>query len=219
MPKIILLTDTPDYEYLVPTLSLQEIQSCLHALQDDIPPSDQLHALQQVVQERHPNIAERLLLSSLNLLHLILYIPGDIYDPLSELLSKCPQAAHAADCTRRTPLHHAITSTRHNMTTRCYDLLLRHSPDEVVNHAIKSNTSPWHEVKDVVTAKVNGLRVKDEESGMMPFMLAAEGNRGEELGLTAVYELLCLQPSSLKEYVHENDEKLPGDSVKRQRKK
>ena len=95
------------------------------------------------------------------------------------------------------------------MDCACYDLLASRTPDEVVPLAIRSG-APWHEVYDIVKAKVNGLGIADEESGLMPFMMAAVQNEDEEdegsdaiLGLTAIYELLCMKPDVMNEYVVE----------------
>ena len=108
----------------------------------------------------------------------------------------------AVDSTGRTPFHHTITSTQQNMDRACYDLLASRTPDEVVHLAIRSG-APWHEVYDIVKAKVNGLGVVDEESGLMSFMMAAVESRRSAvtLGLSAVYELLCMRPDVMNEYV------------------
>ena len=52
--------------------------------------------------------------------------------------------------------------------------------------------------------KVNGLRVEDDKTVMMPFMMAAmiaEDDDDDLKCLSAIYELLCLQPDVLKNYV------------------
>merc|ERR1712038_39233 len=90
-------------------------------------------------------------------------------------------------------------------------------PDGVAVHlAIHSLRAgaPWHEVYDIVKAMVNGLGVEDEESGLMPFMMVAavedtdEGESEEEKGresdvlrLTMVYEMLCMKPDVMNEYI------------------
>merc|ERR1712038_1765436 len=92
-------------------------------------------------------------------------------------------------------------------------------PDGVAVHlAIHSLRSgaPWHEVYDIVKAKVNGLGVEDEESGLMPFMMVAataledtgegeseeeEGRESDVLRLTLVYEMLCMKPDVMNEYI------------------
>merc|ERR1712045_929264 len=113
----------------------------------------------------------------------------------------------AVDKTGRTPLHHVISSTKHNMSSRSYNLLLRSSSNQVAHQAIRSEAS-WVEVRYVITAKIDSLSVqeKEEKSGLYPFMIAAvvaDGHGrcgGEILGLTVVYELLCLHPDLLKAY-------------------
>lgn len=162
-----------------------------------------LNTFQQAVSQRaisqvfNPHtITQQAKISTLTLLHLLVYFPGDIYEPLSDLLNKCPIAASAVDDTGKTPLHHAIISTNHNMDRRCYDLLLQRSPNKVVHAAIRSK-SPWYDVIELVKAKINGLRETDEESGLLPFMMTADAG----YDLTDVYELLCLQPDVLKIYV------------------
>jgi len=95
-----------------------------------------------------------------------------------------------------------------------FDLLQRGSSNYIVLSAILSN-SGWSDILEVVKAKTDGLRVEDEESGLMPFMMAAvEDNEDEngfdedeneviheevgiesDLGLTMVHELLCMKPT------------------------
>ena len=82
------------------------------------------------------------------------------------------------------------------------------TPDEVVPLAIRSG-APWHEVYDIVKAKVNGLGIEDEESGLMPFMMVAadadgDGVPGRDMTLcclTLVYEMLCMKPDVMNEYI------------------
>lgn len=223
---IIILTDLEELEYeSIPTLTLQNIQQCIHDLPNNIPTSQQAETLHQVFYNRFPTVAIRAQASmsnvlhhlisniftmqyptylqqsqqsKLSLLHLLVYFPCDIYEPLSHLLRKCPQMTSAVDSTGKTPLHHAIASTKQNMDTRCYNLLRQHSPDNVVNLALKSESPLWHEILDIVKIKINGLRIEDKESGLMPFMLAAE--KGIGLDVDAVYELLCLQPDVLNKF-------------------
>ena len=108
------------------------------------------------------------------------------------------------------------------MDGRCYDLLASRTPDGVaVRLAIRSG-APWHEVYDIVKAKVNGLGVEDEESGLMPFMMvtAASAVENDDYGdesssseeedgtrrdivmssLTLVYEMLCMKPDVMNMY-------------------
>jgi len=167
----------------------------------------QLQALHQVLNDYNPDIAQKAQQSGLNILHLLVYFPGDILQPLTMLLDKCPLVTTTVDSTGRTPFHHTITSTQQNMDCACYDLLASRTPDKVVHLAIRSR-APWHEVHDIMEAKVNGLDVVDEESGLMPFMMIAVEDETEEdegsdvtFGLTAVYELLCMKPDVIKEYV------------------
>ena len=125
------------------------------------------------------------------------------------VLTKCPQAMTAVDSSGRTPLHHVMTSTRHIMDANCYELLLDHCPDTVVHLAIRAvvlqsqssseSSWRWDDVRDMVYAKMDALSVEDVESGLLPFMMVAEGCDGVE-DLSMVYELLCLNPGVLKEY-------------------
>ena len=121
-----------------PCTTLNNIQQCIDHLPNNIPSNQQLHALHLTLQQQFPCIAQRAQLSSLNLLHLLVYFPGDIYQPLSTLLEKCPQAASAIDSSGRTPLHHVMISMRLYVDVNCYELLLRESPENVVYLAIKT---------------------------------------------------------------------------------
>lgn len=93
-----------------------------------------------------------------------------------------------------------------------FDLLQRGSSNYIVLSAILSNLG-WADILEVVKAKTDRLRVEDEESGLMPFMMAAvEDNEDEkevlheevgiesDLGLTMEYELLCMKPDVMNEY-------------------
>jgi len=91
--------------------------------------------------------------SSLNLLHLIVYFPGDIYETLSTLLTSCPEAITAVDNNGKTPMHHVITSTRH-------------CPDTVVHQAIRSGGLCWDDLHELVKAKIDALTLDDVESGL-----------------------------------------------------
>lgn len=215
----------------IPTLTLCEIEQIIHGLSnekdinhadndsygdanDDIPTTTQQHqqlqeqldVLHESFHRHYPNIAQRAQNSGLNLLHLLLYFPGDIYEPLTELLDKYPLITTAVDNTGRTPFHHAITSTIQNMDSRSYALLASRSPDQVVHLAIQSaihclsSYTPWHEVYDIAKAKMNALEIEDEQSGLVPFMMVAEEGDGS-LELTAVYELLSMKPDVLNKYI------------------
>jgi len=204
--SLILLSDEEDFDFaFIPSITLNGIHQCLNDITNDaIPPSQQLNVLHQALQLRYPAIAARTQLSNMNLLHLLVYIPGNIYSALSTLLKKCPQAASAIDSTGKTALHHTFASTKQNMDQQCFDLLLQHSPEIVGYYAIQSK-SLWHEVKPVVEAKITCLKtMKDEESGLLPFMMMAVQRDIDELSsngqLTGVYELLCMQPDVLKSY-------------------
>ena len=51
----------------------------------------------------------------------------------------------------------------------------------------------------MVYAKIDALSMEDVESGLLPFMMVAEGC-DDVVDLSMVYELLCLNPGVLKEY-------------------
>ena len=89
------------------------------------------------------------------------------------------------------------------MDVNCYELLLRHCPDTVVHLAIRAVVQSswcWDDVRDIIVhaKKMNGLSVKDVESGLLPFMMVGEGCV-DLMGLSMAYELLCLNPGVLKE--------------------
>ena len=171
--------------------------------------------MQQIVLERNPIIAQQMQYWGISLLHLLVYFPGqkneggedhdddddNTYQVLSSLLTKYPKAATQMDMDGRIPIHHAIARLNHSscdkMSQKCFDLLLKHSPDSVVHSFI--NVLPgldwYHHLRPIVLAKIHILTMKDEESGLLPFMKAAEGH-GEtnEFQLDVVYELLTLRP-------------------------
>lgn len=134
--------------------------------------------------------------TSINLLHLLIYYPTDTYQPLSDLLVKCPQALEACDQRGLTPMDHVIASTKHVMDMKTYDLLMEHSSPQVVHRAIDSGSS-WDEVKEILDVKIDALSMQDEKSGLLPFMMAAQSR---ELDVSSVYSLLRLHPAVIKMY-------------------
>ena len=58
----------------------------------------------------------------------------------------------------------------------------------------------WCEIAEIAEAKHQGLKIIDEESGLMPFMMAADGARNS-LDLNAVFILLTMQPDVMERYV------------------
>merc|ERR1712038_589769 len=240
--NLIILTDVDEFEYdNIPTITLQNIHQCIQDLPNhDIPTNEQLDTLHHAFHQRFPIIADRAQRSGFNLLHLLIYFPGDIYEPLSTVLTKCPQVAidtdssgktpihivinstksvtkwTAVDRKGKTPLHRAIESTKHNMDANSYDLLLRQSPDMVVHQAIQAGLY-GDDLHEMVKAKINTLTVKDDESGLLLFMMAVESSnitgeieedcnitdKGEKdlMFLTVSYELLSMNPSVLQDFI------------------
>lgn len=227
-PNLIILTDTNGLEYEeIHTITLDNIQQCLNdlpnykgdndnstAVSRQIAPSpkEQWTTLHNLFHERFPHVSQQATQSNFNLLHLLVYYPGNIYQPLHDILTKCghENTTTAIDNNGKTPLHHAIESTKHNMNPECYDLLLTSSPDTVVNLAIRAGMD-WDGIYHILThdnaKKMNALAVEDLESGLLPFMMVAAqeedrntNSRDELLGLSVVYDLLCLKPDVLKRY-------------------
>ena len=211
--NIIILTDNATDDIVEyeghPTISLGNIQQCIHHLSnEDITfQNNHVDTLHHILRQKCPDITQRLEIYGLNLLHLIVYYPGnDIYQPLLNLLEKCPKAAIAIDRQGKTPLHHAVIAFKRysNINKRCHDLLLDRSPNTVIHRAIQAGLD-WHYLHPIVKIKIHSLAFADEESGMLPFMLAAgptpnnyiQGVDGL-LSLNLVYKLLSLNPSVLK---------------------
>ena len=209
-PNLILLSDgtgneNDDQDLDIPSICLNNVEECIDVLPEevaDLPANEQLLFLQLIVTYRLPHIAERTSESKLSLLHILIYFPGDIYEPLSHLLEKCPHATTAIDNNGKTPLHHVITSTRHNMEKRCYDLLVQASPDTVVHEAARARIDSVDDMKLIARLKINSLAIQEEESRLLPFMIAAQvcEEDNDVCGLSNVYELLSMMPQVLKEY-------------------
>ena len=159
----------------------------------------------------HPTIATRLQYWGLNVLHLIAYLPKELFndttmnEAISTILTKCPQASRSVDMDGMTPLHHATINLSQNKTSQeCHDVLLARSSPIVVHKAIEAGMD-WEYLHPIVMAKLNALTMEDEESGLVPFMLAAMKCNNDHadgvLGsLSMVYELLCLGPDVIKEF-------------------
>merc|ERR1712038_1966783 len=128
-----------------------------------------------------------------------------MHKAISSLLTKWPQAITSIDIDGMTPLHHAAINLHKKKTSQvCHDLLLARSPPIVVHRAIKAGMD-WEYLRPIAMAKTNALTLEDEESGLVPFMLAAKRYKGDDndgaLGsLSMAYELLCLQPDVMKDY-------------------
>merc|ERR1711904_640891 len=105
----------------------------------------------------------------------------------------------------KTPLYHVLMSTRHNMDQDCFDLLLSQYPVTVVHCAIRDGLLDWDDMQEMVRTKINSLTVEDDDSGLLPFMMAGEkcSYESEDLsGLSLVYELLSMKPDVMNEYDH-----------------
>ena len=207
-PNVIILTDddngTVDKFEGRPVLSLCSIQQCIDGLTtiNNIPHAI-IHSLLQIfTSQRSQELG-------LNLLHLITYFPGDhpgIYETLSTLLTKFPQAAAEVDCHGKTALHHAIITSKwqNGMNQECYNLLMEKSPPTVVHDAIRAGLD-WNHLHSIVKGKkVDVLAMEDQETNLLPFMMAAKGTDFMEdgwlYGLSVVYEMLRMKPEVLKEY-------------------
>ena len=119
--------------------------------------NEQLDILHHVFHQQSPDIADMAQESGFNLLHLLVYFPDDISETLSTLLTKCPQATIDVDWKGKTPLHHAIESTKHNMDVNSYNLLLRRSPDTVVVHQAITAGLYGDDLHELVKAKIDAL--------------------------------------------------------------
>ena len=80
---------------------------------------------------------------------------------------------------------------------------MNHSPLTVVHHGIQVGLHSDC-LFSIVKAKANTLTVKDEESSILPFVLATKSCRCNDLkiswGLTFVYQFLCFKSEVLKNY-------------------
>ena len=206
-----------------PTLSLEQIQMCVSVMPDNIRDSDQVGTLQRIFNHRHKRISRRATNYGLNLLHLLVYFPGDIDFVLSPLLQKCPQAATEADNNGNIPFHHAVSLTRQNMNIDCFNLLNRYSPVDLVHQSIKHYKvyGNWYEVKEAAECKVYGLRIRNSVSGLLPFMMLAEANDdNQSIGVNDVYEILQMMPDVLTEFATYNSARKDdlGNKNKKKRK-
>ena len=223
--NIILLTDNdiPDgFEFEGhPIFTLRHIQQFIHQLNATATNDDGIASLDtfyNILSQSLPTLSQRLQHWGMNLLHIMAYFPKNVnYDKtttttstqqevLSCLLSKCPRATASVDIYGMTPLHHAVINlSQKRISQECHDLLLQHSPDTVVHQGIESGLD-WHYLLPIIKAKINALTVEDEESGLVPCLMAAAAvtDGGDErhhiYELSHVYELLCMKPDVLKEY-------------------
>jgi len=201
-----------------PIITLRHLQQFI----DQLPPptadnDDDIHldAIHSILAEKHSAIVQRLLYWEMNPLHLITYLPqqfsNDAHGVTSSLLTKCPQAITSIDIDGMTPLHHAVINLpKKKISQECHDYLLARSPPIVVHKAIKAGMG-WEYLHPIVMAKTDALTMEDEESGLVPFMLAAKRYKGDDddnagalASLSMAYELLCLQPDVLKVYDKSN---------------
>jgi len=200
-----------------PVFTLRHLQQSI----DQLPPPTAdneneilLDNLHDILAQRHPIVAQRLHHWGMNPHHLITYFPkvlsNDTHEAILSLLTKCPQAITSVDIDGMTPLHHAaINLPKKNISQECHDLLLAQSPPTVVHQAIKAGMD-WEYLRPIAMAKTDALTLEDEESGLVPFMLAAVEECDDDdddddydewrRSLSMVYELLCLQPDVLKDY-------------------
>jgi len=222
-PNLIILSDVATTIQGIPTLSICRIRQCLQDLplannnsnNDTIlSPTQQLKALHKCLQRHDKHIARRAQQSGLNLLHLLIYFPtttattsrstNPIYEPMKHILTNYPTAASAKDTSGNTPFHHAMVSTKQNMDTKCYDLLVSKSPLTIVHDAIQCQVLSWTEIMELVHYKIQALQMPDEVSSLLPFMMLAvsvQEKDDEEDGrykLSCIYELLSMQPDVIQ---------------------
>jgi len=102
-------------------------------------------------------------------LHVALMKKSIPKDVIQDLLQVHPKAASVTDATGRTPLHHACLTGR-----------------------------DFHDgIIDVVRGAPDALFIRDVETGLYPFMMAAIGPHSS---LETIYELLSCEPSIIKHY-------------------
>jgi len=164
-----------------PVITLRHLQQCIDHLpptvdnEDNIPPKN----IHDTLAQTYPTISTRLQHWGMNLLHLIAYLPqvrsNDMHEVVSSIVTKCPQATTSAiDIDGMTPLHHAIINLpQKKICQECHDSLLTRSPLIVVHRAIEAGMG-WENLRPIVMAKLNALTMENEESSLVPFMLAAE---------------------------------------------
>jgi len=185
--NVIILTDNniPDgflFEEK-PVFTLQNIQQCLDQVNTDnaIPANEKEDAINNILSEKYPALLERMQHWEMNLLHLIVSFPenshGDLHKVLSSLLDKyLPQEATASvDMYGETPLEYSVYNLmkQRKISQKSHDLLLARSSPLVIHRAIEAGME-WCHLLPIVEAKVKGLAMADEETGLLPFMLAAK---------------------------------------------
>ena len=72
-----------------------------------------------------------------------------------------------------------------------------------MHEAIRAGGLCWDDLQELVEAKSNSLTLEDVESGLLPFMMLAatpSSYTDDDVDLSVVYELLCMDPSVLKDY-------------------
>ena len=222
--------DEDSVEKHCPSLCLYNIKKCIDRLPQNVSPKEQMNSVRRLFNNKALcitpemgrahfviDIYKQAKESKLNLLHYIVFFPGSkIYNPLLNLLKKCPQGAAAVDSYGRTPLHHAIETTRYNMDKKSFDLLVTHSPDTVVHQAVDAKIG-WDDLEEMAQVKSNALSIGHDESGLLPFMMVAEKYRYKEglLRLNMIYGLLRFKPDVMTEYVSYTSiyKRMPADCV------
>ena len=198
-------------------ISFEQLVRCIDILPNNLFNESDLYILFNGLNLFNEEIVRKASIQKLTILHLLLYFPGDIYEPLCKLMEKCPIACIVPDIKGKFPLHHIIASTKHNIDNRSYELVKKNTPNSIVHTSIVFN-SPWEHVKDIAIEMIGGLREKDKESGLLPFMMVAENN----YDLNSVYELLTMQPDVLNQFIDSSkpistDCSVAGRAVKRRR--
>lgn len=163
-----------------------------------------MDALQDIICKQCPRASQRARQSRLTILHFLVYFQTtNVHDMVHQLLSKYPLLTTTKDMMGYSPLDHVMLQCskddhlpQHKL--QVYKLLSQGFGNKIVHQILESKLH-WNVKKAIVSAKIDGLVLHHEVSGLLPFMYIAESELFNQMyEVTHVYELLILRPDVLE---------------------
>ena len=189
--------DAQDFSDITPFISLFDITKHVRSIEHNADPS----VVMKWLRDNSEGFYVAVVKHQMSMLHILCHFPSNcnqVHTCVNELMRRCPLMIECVDKTGRTALHHLIefNPKRDEDVVRC---VASHSNGTVVFAMIACQQCETDVkltiIESIASAKHEALKCEDEETGLMPFMIAC---MGEEYNLSVGYKLLLNMPDYLK---------------------